>query len=135
VRGNHDEEFLRYIESGELSRFLAYGGASTLRSYFDRFDNIDLRQLHLRIPRLHEELLRSMTPAVVVNGLLVTHRADDAIPPGSDSLFRMSGHVPTGTGVPVIEHDRAFVDTGCGTVPGAPLTCVAWPSLRVFQAA
>jgi serine/threonine protein phosphatase 1 len=135
VRGNHDEEFLRYIETGDLPRFLAYGGASTLRSYFDRFQGADLSRLHFLIPARHVELLRSMVSAVVVNGLLVTHRPDDAVTIQSHQVYRMSGHSPTGTGAPIIETDRAFIDTGCGTIPGAPLTCVSWPGLRVFQSA
>ncbi|WP_442274033.1 metallophosphoesterase [Terrabacter sp. 2TAF16] len=132
LRGHHDAAFLDAIEGGRLDIFLRMGGAATLNSYRREEAQVPRLRLHDRIPQEHIEFLRSLEDRFVGNGCLAMHARQSGLsqPPGHFGVF---GHKPQLSGKPLIADDSAMIDTGCGTIPGGPLTCFLWPSREWLQ--
>lgn len=128
LRGNHEEEFLRALETGDLARFLKMGGAATVRSYIPGTVPADVwPALRSHVPDEHITLLRTLNTSFETNELLATHEPRGA----SGGRFRISGHRPVGSS-PVVKDRYAHIDTGCGQPEGA-LTALLWPSRTLLQ--
>ena len=135
LRGHHDEAFLRTLDQGEFDSFLRMGGAATVASYVPAPKGDVLTQLRTAVPVSHLEFLRGLeTNMTHGNSLFASHdrpaKSDIDISPYG---FCVYGHSPQLSLMPTIRDTEAFVDTGCGTIPGGRLTCLFWPTLEWIQ--
>ena len=137
LRGNHETEFLTYLEGGPVTRFLAIGGAATIKSYCRPDDLLEETNIRSLIPDKHLEFLKDLSTYFHDGRLLVTHSLTDPVPAdlqaNSESLYRIAGHVPQATRRPRITDAYSLVDTGSGTWEDGVLTCLFWPSGNWIQ--
>ncbi|NHE67807.1 serine/threonine protein phosphatase [Rhodococcus sp. D-46] len=135
VVGNHDQAFLDSLEGDGFDSFLRMGGAATVVSYVGAPRADVLSQLRESVPVPHVDFLKSLANQVVVDGVTATHkhRAHELDTSEDTEQFLIYGHSPQRRLLPRIERDRAFIDTGCGTLPDGRLTCLFWPSLNWTQ--
>ena len=125
--GNHERALLEAITSQDLQIFLKLGGAATIRSYVRKRVGPDvLGEFLSHIPSSHLDGLRRMAEKYETPDLLATH----ARPSSATGKYEIYAHAVSGS-LPVIRHDHASVDTGCGT--GGRLTALLWPSLAYVQ--
>ncbi len=128
LAGNHERAMLTALDEGNLSPFLAMGGAATIRSYVGGTVGPDvLKDFRTSFPPEHLEALRSMPEVFEAPGVVATH----ALRSSDGHRFRISAHVNVGL-VPVISRRAALIDTGCGHATGR-LTALLWPSRRFVQ--
>lgn len=135
IMGNHDQAFLDSLVGDGFDSFLRIGGSSTVVSYVGAPRADVLSQLRESVPATHIDFLNSLANQVVVDGVVATHErpAHEIDTTGDTERFAIYGHSPQRRLLPRIEHDRAFIDTGCGTLPDGRLTCLFWPSLTWIQ--
>jgi len=153
LMGNHDYEFIRYIETGDLARFARIGGLSTIKSYTGMVEG-DLHQALLdQIPESHLNLLETLSISYEDPSLIVSHSGVSPRSPGErDVRALVLGNHPElfgaeSTNLPKVvvsghyaqRSMRVFdtakyicLDSGCGTLPGAPLAVLEWPE-RLFS--
>lgn len=125
--GNHEEVFLRTLQSGDVRPLLRMSGAPTIRSYVGRsVGPAVFEELIQAVPPKHLDFLLSLTSEYVCDGVVASHQGGTVA-----DAFRVSAHVPAGL-LPTISLRNASIDTGCGT-PGGRLTGFSWPSCRFFQ--
>lgn len=128
LRGNHEEEMLHALDSGDLATFLKKGGASTIRSYLRRPANPDVvNDFRSAVPAEHLRFMSGMPEAYETAELRASHRLD----PSEKSRFQISAHIPIGN-LPVIDQRSAQIDTNCGS-PTGRLTAFLWPTRRFLQ--
>lgn len=125
LEGNHDAAF-RTALRGEFDRYLALGGAATVRSYISPPYQDVASEWRRSVPASHRTFLDELVPTFKTSELLIGH-----VLPEEDGTgrFRIGGHSPQLAAVPSIGTDHAYVDTGCGTLDDGMLTCLYWPSL------
>jgi len=132
--GNHEEALLRALDTRAIDPFLRIGGASTILSYLDQAEGDVASSFFQSFPPEHWSFLKKLVRVFRTSDLMATH---DPKSPGveeiPDDVFRIHGHIPQLGRIPVIEGSTAFIDTGCGTIEGAPLSCLFWPSLTWLQ--
>lgn len=152
LRGNHDQVLIDFIAEGDPRRLIAHGGATTIRSYLGGgggFD--DFRQ---NFPDSHLSLLESTVDCYEESELLITHSGfnpsdvdsrhpNDIRGNGFPQIFDHSGpwprqltvcgHFVQVNGNPHLGQHLACIDTGCGSIAGAPLTVIFWPSMTFEQ--
>lgn len=155
LRGNHEVALLKYLETGDIVEFLAHDGLSTVHSYYPRPPAAVLSKFRRQFPAEHLELLMATELCYETDKVLVSHCGYNPAAPESRSMrdmctqsspdiFRenvtvrprplvVCGHYVQNSGVPFISTTLMCIDTGCGTIPGAPLTAVTIPSRRVRQ--
>jgi len=124
LAGNHDNAFRRAL-GGEFDRFLALGGAATVRSYVEPpYQDVE-REFISAVPPSHRAFLEGLAPRFENSELVVEHMLpqDDGT-----NRFRVGGHAPQTGSVPFVGEDYACIDTGCGTLPRGTLTGFLWPS-------
>ncbi|MEU4162685.1 metallophosphoesterase [Actinoplanes sp. NPDC026670] len=131
LAGNHEEEFLNLLETGNIMRFLRIGGAGTINSYLETPEGDLIERLRRAVPGTHLEFLRNLPKFYVSKGLIVTHKPPRHIL--EPNTYYVHGHVPQASLYPEFGKYSAAIDTGCGTLTGGRLTCLLWPSLRVMQ--
>jgi serine/threonine protein phosphatase 1 len=128
LRGNHEEEMLAALESGDLAGFLKMGGANTIRSYLRRPARPDVvGDFRSAIPREHVEFLREMPTDYTTSELRAAHKPGH----GGGPVYQISAHLPI-RNLPVIDSVSANLDTDCGA-PGGRLTAFFWPSRDYLQ--
>jgi serine/threonine protein phosphatase 1 len=128
LRGNHEEDMLAALDSGDLAGFLKRGGATTIRSYLRRPAQPDVvHDFRSAVPSEHVEFLRSMPSAYTAAEVRASHKPDE----GRTSLFQVSAHMPVGD-LPIIDSASAHLDTNCGS-PTGRLTAFFWPSRDYLQ--
>lgn len=132
VMGNHDRAFLDALAEDRFDSFLRMGGASTVKSYVGVPRSDVLVQLRENVPATHVAFLRALETQVEVDNVVAMHDFPTTNA-NHTSGFRIYGHVPQRGLTPRVEHSRAFIDTGCGTLPGGRLTCLFWPTLDWIQ--
>jgi serine/threonine protein phosphatase 1 len=151
LRGNHDQALLDYLSTGDLPPFAAHGGLATIRSYahsatdaFSRFRD--------RFPREHRELLDASVDYYEGDGVLLSHSGFNPADPmsrksadmrglGNAGIFKHKGPWPTGLtvcghyiqsgGAPYMSERLVCIDTGCGSLPNAPLTVLTLPDMTL----
>jgi predicted MPP superfamily phosphohydrolase len=107
LRGNHEEDMLAALDSGDLAGFLKMGGASTIRSYLRRPAQPDVvNDFRSAVPSEHVEFLRAMPSVYTTAEVRASHKPDEA----SASLFQISAHMPVGD-LPIIDLTSANLDT------------------------
>jgi serine/threonine protein phosphatase 1 len=128
LRGNHEAEMLKALDTGDLAAFLKLGGAATIRSYVRRPVGANvIADFRSSVPPEHVRFLRAMLDVYQTEQVVASHR------PGArgGTRFRISAHRPIGA-YPVIGRDFAHLDTGCGSSSGR-LTALRWPSRTFTQ--
>lgn len=137
LRGNHDAEFLLYLEGGAVAKFLALGGATTLKSYCSSDELPKLTDFRSLVPHQHLEFFKNLRPHYQNGRLLVTHSLADPVPINLDtapkSVYRVAGHFPQSSRRPRVTDTYSLIDTGCGTWDDGALTCLFWPSGNWIQ--
>jgi serine/threonine protein phosphatase 1 len=147
--GNHDLALLRYIKDGEFARFCAMAGLPTLASYLPVVSGDVHAAFVSALPARHVAFLRGLEAAWETDEILVSHAGYDPARPAARDIETMAhgtgwpifgdvrppkelvvcGHYVQTRGPYASEH-LVCVDTGCGIIPGAPLTAVILPERR-----
>lgn len=151
LMGNHDLAFLQYIKSGELAPFARIGGLATINSYTGSVSGDPHAALLACIPSSHVALLENLGHYYEDAELLVSHcgvsprrpeeRSIEAVVLGSHpELFGpeaaalpkvvVTGHYAQRGNGPFVSNRFICVDSGCGTIPRAPLTALEWPERK-----
>lgn len=154
LRGNHEVELLRFLETGDLSRFAAFGGLATIGSYVDPSEGNVVDRFLRQFPAAQLELLQSMPSYFESDDYLMSHagfdparpldRSDDSMVMGSfRRLFAegvdwprelvVSGHYPQPNMRPFVSQHFISLDTGSGTYPDGQLSVLLLPSRTVKQ--
>jgi serine/threonine protein phosphatase 1 len=154
LRGNHEVELLRFIETGDLSRFAAFGGLETIASYVDPALGNVVAEFQRAFPSSHRTLLEDMPNYFETEDYLFSHvgfdpenptnRDQDSMVMGSfhdlftyegewPRRFVVSGHYPQRSGIPFQSQHYFSIDTGCGTFPDGRLTLLLLPSKTITQ--
>jgi len=133
LSGNHDLAMLMAIRGDRFDSFLQLGGAATIRAYVRNPLGDVESQFASSVPKEHLEFLSGLSPFYEREGLCVIHDPKD-LPSVQGSTFYVCGHLPQAAFVPQIGKHVAYIDTGCGTLPGGRLTCLNWPALTWIQA-
>lgn len=152
LMGNHDHAFLRYIANGELAPFARIGGLATINSYVGAAAGDLHAALLANLPHSHVDLLENLRHYYEDDDLVVSHcgvppkrpneRSIEQVVLGSHpELFGpegadlpkvvISGHYAQRGRTPFMSERYICVDSGCGTIPGAPLAVLEWPERRV----
>lgn len=132
LRGNHESELLRAVDSRDLTVFLKMGGAATVRSYVGGDVGSDVTYEFVRaLPTEHLDVIRTMPRRFQTSHVVAQHE-----PLRRSAFWRLgryvvSAHRPAGT-VPVVGSRSAEIDTGCGD-EGGRLTALLWPSREYVQ--
>lgn len=148
LMGNHDHAFLQYIVTGDLAPFARIGGLVTINSYTGPVSGDPHAALLASLPDSHVAMLENLRHYYEDDNLVVSHCG---VPPGRPSergmkdlvlgsfpeLFGpeagnlpkvvVSGHYAQRGKTPFVSERYICVDSGCGTIPGAPLTVLEWP--------
>lgn len=147
--GNHEVVLLDFLAGGEVGPLLRHGGLQTMRSYLgDRPQVHPFEQFRRDFPRAHRQFLEQLELAYETDDLLITHagynpavplsrKREDIILGRFPSIFTdlapapkelvVCGHYVQ-RGQQPFESDRLIcLDTGCGSIPGAPLTVLLLP--------
>jgi serine/threonine protein phosphatase 1 len=154
LRGNHEDALLAYLDGGSLPDFAAHGGLATVRSYLKVVRSGALDEFRATFPPAHRSLLERMVLSYENDDVLVSHAGFDPADPrartpqalcdGHPGLFEhggpwpqsltVCGHYVQSDGRPYDSPHLVCLDTGCGTLPGAPLTVLYLPerSFRQF---
>ena len=77
LRGNHETEFLAYLEGGPVTKFLAIGGAATFRSYYRPDELLEETNFRSLVPDKHLQFLKNLSTYYQYGKLLVTHSLTD----------------------------------------------------------
>lgn len=152
IRGNHELALLRYLESGDAREFLTLGGAVAIRSYQPTPRASVLKDFVDEFPPAHRELLVKMPTYAENSRILASHagfnpthprsRADGDLTlgrwpglfnlpgPGQAGQIAVFGHYVQRTLEPFVGPFTICLDTGCGSVVGAPLTALLYPEFE-----
>jgi serine/threonine protein phosphatase 1 len=148
LRGNHEQALLDYLRTGDVPDFVAHGGFATIRSYISTITDDSLSDFRTYFPLAHIELLESTEDFYEDEDLLITHsgfnpadpgsrRPDDVRGAGFPEIFSykgpwprpltVCGHYPQRNNRPFMSEHLVCLDTGCGTMTGAPLSVLYLP--------
>jgi len=153
LRGNHEEALIRFLDGGPLEDFAAYGGLATIHSYVQTVGDDVPADFRTTFSGRHRDLIEAMRTSYTSDQVFVSHAGFDTENPnsldsgillnGDSRVFRHNGPWPRETTVighyvqnchnPLITKNLIALDTGCGSIPGAPLTAVELPGRRIFQ--
>lgn len=151
LRGNHDQAVLDFISGGDLAKFVRYGGLSTVASYVEEdFADADIFEtFNQAFPRSHIQFLIELEDYFERDDVFASHCGPDPSRPHArdrrtvalsshPQLFNaenagifgkpvVCGHYVQRGGKAHITQWLAAIDTGCGSLPGGPLTLLLWP--------
>lgn len=154
LRGNHEVALLAFLDGGPLEDFAAHGGLATVRSYFQDVPDHAVETFRDSFPDGHRRLLESTEGCFEDDSVLISHAGFDPQIPngrqpaalygrGTRDLFNFDGDWPRPLTVfghfvqrsqsPYVSEHLICLDTGCGTLPGAPLTAVCLPERTFMQ--
>jgi len=155
LRGNHDQALISFVRDGDRAALLTHGGLATARSYLPRVAHArPLDEFRRNFPPDHLELLEATKLYVERDGLLVSHCGynpasparrllEDMVTGRFPELFVRSsarpqelvvfGHYVQDDMKPYKGEGIVCLDTGCGTLPGGPLTALVLPDQQVLQ--
>lgn len=151
--GNHEVALLRALKLRSLDDFISIGGLSTIRTYIANPSSASLDEFLDAFPSGQLQLLESASYYFETDDILISHCGYDPQSPFDRSAKAMCeesnpaifadphpprprvvcGHYVQRSGKPHIGPHLACVDTGCGSLPGSPLTALRWPSMEVRQ--
>jgi serine/threonine protein phosphatase 1 len=157
LRGNHEGALLEWLSRGNNSTFLAHGGLSTVRSYVTDATGGAMTRFVKEFPPVHAQFLQATSLAYETDDVLVSHagldmsrpnkRSEDILvygrhqssvfdnpPPGKIAKRLIFGHYVQKSMIPFFGHSGLVcIDTGCGTLPGGPLTVYLHPEGKYYQ--
>jgi Calcineurin-like phosphoesterase len=155
LRGNHERELLKFLDGGPLEDFAAHGGLATIKSYLmDDVTDDPAHAFRERFESHHRALLESLPSFLETSDYLFSHtgfdpfdvslRTDAAVAGrGTPRIFlhrgpwprqrTFFGHFVQATGKPFLSPHLVCLDTGCGTLPGRPLTAFDIASGQILQ--
>jgi serine/threonine protein phosphatase 1 len=126
LEGNHDRAFREFLAGADISRLLAMGGATTVRSYLGMVQGEVSATLRASVPQRHVALLESLQPMWSTDELIALHQwPDEKIDVGD--RFAVLGHYLQPDHQPHVDETAAYLDTGCGSDPDGVLTCFRYP--------
>ncbi|MEZ3156667.1 metallophosphoesterase [Microbacterium sp. BWR-S6Y] len=153
LRGNHDLALLDFLNGDDPSRFFAHGGLVTLHSYLgDAVADNPLTAFRSQFPPTHYKFLDLLEDFWEGSDVFVSHSGLNPSSPQSRevadvvcgshaSLFDpgtalpkvvIAGHYAQRTRTPFVSSQFICVDSGCGAIPGAPLSMVLYPNREVI---
>lgn len=151
--GNHDLALRDFVGGGPPESFLAHGGLTTLHSYIGGAATDDpFVQLQVEFPSTHRRFLNELELCWESPEMVVAHAGVNPERPESrtqtdlvlgsyPTLFDLgvllpkvvvAGHYAQRNGQPFFGRQFVCVDSGCGVIPGAPLSIVLFPSREVL---
>lgn len=132
LRGNHEAELLRAVDTQDLRVFLKMGGAATIRSYVDGDVGPDaFRDFRRALPAAHLDAIRQMPRRFRASRVVAQHEPLSRAGSWALRKFGVTAHRPAGI-LPTIRSRSAEIDTGCGD-EGGRLTAFLWPSRDYIQ--
>jgi len=156
--GNHEASLLDFLDTGSPGTFLRHGGLQTANSYLRAMKiaigDRPLSDFREQFPSDHRQLLNDMRIYYETPEILVTHAGFDPRNPESRSLesvvlgrhfalfdveletprsMVVCGHYVQRTMAPYVSDKFVCLDSGCGTLPGAPLSILTLPERRVLR--
>jgi serine/threonine protein phosphatase 1 len=154
--GNHDAVLLSFLEGESRSQFLHHGGLQTVNSYLPHIEGWPqanpIDAFVQQFPEEHFALLRDLSLAYESDDVLVTHAGYNPERPSSRSpndvvfgrhaaLFAgrlttpksvvVCGHYVQRTHAAYVTDNFGCIDSGCGSVSGAPLSVFTFPDRQV----
>lgn len=155
LKGNHDQSLLDFLSGGSETRFLAMGGGATIASYVGEVSAIGLRAaLAQELPPGHQQFFGRLDPFFETEDLFASHCGPDPDAPADRDLSSVAltshpglfaadlsglgktvvcGHYVQRTMKPYISDHLIVIDSGCGTIPGAPATALLWPERKTMS--
>jgi len=153
LRGNHDVAILDFLLAGRQDAFLRHRGVTTVHSYLPRPSADVLEDFRRTFPADHLAVLQSTVLCAEGAGVLVAHagynpqrptsRTEADLTTGSwaelihcedpPQPLTVVGHYVQAAGLPFVTGPLIGIDTGCGSILGAPLTAILLPE-RTFRA-
>lgn len=155
LRGNHDVALMTFLDGGPIADFARHGGLATMSSYLDSHPVLEdaVAEFRQHFPSDHLSIIRETAIFHATETTLISHAGIDTDFPldftsqrlidGDPGIFQFSGEWPRPTVVmghylqasqqPLISANLIAIDTGCGTLAGAPLTAIRLPDRTVFQ--
>lgn len=155
--GNHELSLLEFLDGGSPESFLHHGGLQTINNYLRACGGVPearpLEAFRDRFPHHHRQLLANMALAYETDEVLVTHAGFNPKNPASrgsrdivfgrhSELFMnpetfprplvVCGHYVQRSATPYVTENFICLDTGCGTIPGAPLAVAILPSREIL---
>ncbi|WP_396667940.1 metallophosphoesterase family protein [Microbacterium sp. R86528] len=152
--GNHDLALLDFLNGASPSSLLAHGGLTTLNSYIgSNVSDEPFSQMRNSFPTTHRRFLNELDVCWETPEVVIAHAGIDPTQPASrmrkdlvlgshPSLFEprvilpklvVAGHYVQRDGRPFMSEKFVCVDSGCGAVPGAPLSIVVFPNREVVS--
>jgi serine/threonine protein phosphatase 1 len=154
LRGNHEQALLDFLEMGKVEPFLRNGGLATVASYYKSVPPNVLRSFRQDFPGRQLAALRNSHLYMETDDLLISHMGFDPQRPSARDVDAMvlnphhkmfdlapkdhlkltiCGHYLQRNREPYITDKLVCIDTGCGTIPGAPLTAILLPERRALK--
>jgi serine/threonine protein phosphatase 1 len=130
LEGNHDMEFRKVLNGGELDTLLRMGGAPTVGAYVEQPYGDVARQLREAVPSAHRNFFENLHKTFEIENLVAVHDAREV---RADGRYVIAGHATRRSLRPQIGKSLALIDTGCGTASKGMLTCLYWPELTWDQ--
>jgi len=148
LRGNHDAALLEFLDRGGLAPFALLGGLRTMSSYGVATVDDPTAEFRRAFPARHRAVLDATAGCLELDGLLISHAGfDPASPDRRDDHAMVFGHFPQlfsptrprqdfvsvcghyvqADMTPFVSDDFVCLDSGCGTIDGAPLSVLLWP--------
>ncbi|WP_082802955.1 metallophosphoesterase [Microbacterium sp. CH1] len=132
LRGNHEAELLRAVDTQDLRVFLKMGGAATIRSYVGDVVGAEVfSEFHRALPAVHLDAIRAMPRRFSAFRIMAQHEPLGAPAHWNLGKFVVTAHRPSGM-FPKVRWRSAEIDTGCGD-EGGRLTAFLWPSREYIQ--
>ena len=154
LRGNHEQALLDFLETGKVEPFLRNGGLATVASYYKSVPPNVLQSFREDFPGRHLAMLRNSLLCLETDDFLISHMGFDPRRPNARDIDAMvlqphheifesaptnhpkltiCGHYLQREQEPYITDNLVCIDTGCGTILGAPLTAILLPERRILK--
>lgn len=149
LRGNHDQQLLDFIDDHNIARFARFGGLQTIASYAQDDVSGTIEAFLAAFPSAHLELLKGLADYFECRDVFASHcgpnpdrpasrQRNDVATGSNPRLFDVDvldligktvvcGHYVQRSMVAFSRQGMFAIDTGCGSIPGGPLTALMWP--------
>ena len=154
-RGNHESALLHYLDTGDIKPFLIHDGLTTMRSYGGSgVENDTFEGFRRTFPDRHRRLLNKTVQFIESAVTLISHcgynpafpgrrRQEDVVTGSHYDIFQSTalpprelvvcGHYIQRSMTPYLSDHLVCLDTGCGSIEGAPLTALTLPDRQILQ--
>ena len=140
ISGNHEENFINYIENHDLFEYLNKGGIESLLSYVDKYKNDIHHDLLSKIPEEHITFFNNLLTEYKYGNYRISHRGrrginnfDQLLDSSKENNFTIiCGHFLQKNKDPYISDKVICLDTGCGVIDG-PLTAISIDQRLIYK--